>query len=219
MKVKVCGLRRQEDVTACEDAGVDYAGFIFARSSPRYIDPSAAADMESGKMLRVGVFADQPLDEVLAAALEARLDYVQLHGRESPEYAREAGAERVIKVMWPEAAAGRCLEEEMAAYADVSVFFLLDAGRGGGGHGSGFSLSLISGICPPRPFFLAGGLGPGNIETVMDGFGKNGKNIPFALDLNSGLEISPGVKDAEKIKRAVRIIRGEERREMRPWER
>ena len=201
MRIKICGLRRAEDVAVCVDAGVDFVGFIFTPLSPRCADPSVVAGINSGKSLRVGVFVNQPVDEVLCTAEQARLDFVQLHGQESAEDAAKIGAHRVIKTFWPSAFTADEMAEQMARYADVAAYYLLDAGKGGGGHGVALPLACIQRLSSPRPFFLAGGLSAGNVaEAVLE-------TAPFGVDLNSALERAPGIKDAQKVIEAVRAIR------------
>ncbi|MBP8783930.1 MAG: phosphoribosylanthranilate isomerase [Synergistaceae bacterium] len=201
VRIKVCGLRRAEDVGVCVDAGVDFVGFIFTPLSPRYVEPSVVAGISSGKALRVGVFVDQPVEEVRRVAEQARLDFVQLHGQESPEEASAIGAHRVIKAFWPSAMTPEEMTVQMARYADACAYYLLDAGKGGGGHGTILSLACIKRLCPPRPFFLAGGLGAENVAEAV------GEVAPFGVDLNSMLERAPGIKDAQKIIAAVGAIR------------
>lgn len=201
VRIKVCGLRRAEDVAVCVDTGVDFVGFIFTPLSPRYVEPSVVAGISSGKALRVGVFVDQPVEEVRRVAEQARLDFVQLHGQESPEEANAIGAQRVIKAFWPSAMTAEEMAEQMARYEDACAYYLLDAGKGGGGHGTPLLLESIKGLRSPRPFFLAGGLGVENVAEAV------GEVAPFGVDLNSALERAPGIKDAQKIIAAVRAIR------------
>ena len=204
--IKVCGLRRAEDVGVCVESGVDFVGFIFVPGSPRFVTPAEAKRLESGSAERVGVFADQPLEEVLRMADEARLDRLQLHGSESPEYAERVGAERVIKTFWPDALRFRRegdadLAVHMKRYVDAAACFLFDAGNGGGGHGVSLAFERLKNVRVPRPFFIAGGLG-------MENAGEAVRILkPFAVDLNSALETAPGVKDAKKIRETVRSLK------------
>lgn len=201
VRIKICGLRQAEDVAVCIDAGVDFVGFIFTPLSPRYVEPSVVAGINSGKALRVGVFVNQPVDEVLRTAEQARLDFVQLHGQESPEEAEKIGIHQVIKTFWPSAFTADEMAEQMARYADVAAYYLLDAGKGGGGHGVALPPECIQRLRSPRPLFLAGGLGVENVAEAVS------KAAPFGVDLNSALERAPGIKDAQKVIEAVRAIR------------
>ena len=205
LRVKVCGLTRQQDVRLCLDLGVDFTGFIFAENSPRRVSPETAAAFPSGHALRVGVFAGQPLETVTRIMRDVRLDFAQLHGDEDPAFCRAVGPERVIKVLWPErllreapapggpACLGDRLERECRRFADACACFLLDAGSGGGGSGRELNGSALSGFNPPRPWLMAGGVGPANAAAIAAAC------APYGLDCNSALESGPGVKDQAKL--------------------
>lgn len=197
--IKVCGLTRSEDLNACFESGVDFTGLIFANKSPRCISPQQAAELPSdpaGRCKRVGVFVKQPLEETLQTARTARLELIQLHGGETPEYCRAIGPERVIKVLWPQKVSPAELEAEFQRFAPVCSYFLLDSGLSGGGSGQRLDEKTLSGLAtlnPPRPWFLAGGLDGQSAALALT------HCRPYALDFNSGLEISPGIKDLRKI--------------------
>ncbi len=132
--IKVCGITHQSDLDACIGMGVNFCGFIFHPASARYISPFRAGALRSGGLKRVGVFVKQGDDEINRIMEMARLDFAQLHGDQSPDVARKIGAERVVKVLWPQRYASvEHLLADMENYAHSSGFFLLDAGRGGGG--------------------------------------------------------------------------------------
>lgn len=202
--VKVCGLTRAQDVSLCLELGVDFTGFIFAPQSPRRVAPGEAARLPAGKAARVGVFAGQSLDEIRAVMREARLDFAQLHGGEDPEFCRAVGAERVIKTIWPErpgadrAQNGEEFLHQLHAlcrpFAEACALYLLDAGAQGGGSGKELQRRGLAAFSPPRPWLLAGGIGPGNARLALS------ECAPFGLDCNSALESAPGVKDAEKLR-------------------
>ncbi len=136
MFCKVCGLRRQEDLDLAIDLDVRMCGFIFHPKSPRYIEPEDAAQLQSGTMLRVGVFVDQDAEEIARIMDIARLDLAQLHGQHSVECAEALGADRVIRVLWPEKYESLdALREAMQFYASSCAYYLLDAGQSGGGSG------------------------------------------------------------------------------------
>ena len=102
MLCKVCGLTRPEDVALCHCLGVDFTGFIFARQSPRFVEPRVVAALPQGPAQRVGVFVQANLATIQNTAQEAKLDLVQLHSGEEVDFCRAVGPERVIKVLWPE---------------------------------------------------------------------------------------------------------------------
>lgn len=209
--VKICGLTRAADVRLCLDLGAAFTGFIFVPQSPRYVSPRQAAAFPSGAAARVGVFAGQAVDEVLEIMREARLDFAQLHGNEDPRFCRAVGPERVIKVLWPERLAVnqsdgsereriRALQRACENFASVCAFFLLDAGSSGGGSGRELPRGCLSHFVPPRPWLLAGGIGPANAAAVM------AECAPFGIDCNSGVEAEPGVKDPAKLRALINTL-------------
>ncbi len=176
-----------------------YTGFIFAPKSPRFIEPEAAARLPRGEARRVGVFAGHGVSAIHDIMRLAGLDYAQLHGGEDEDFCRRVGPERVIKVFWPEHLTPEELERETARFAPVSSLFLLDAGASGGGSGQTLAWNRLRTFAPPRPWLLAGGLHPGNIQDALRAC------APSALDCNSGLDTRPGVKDEAKLRAMVRI--------------
>jgi phosphoribosylanthranilate isomerase len=199
--IKVCGLTSKDDLKACQDMGVDLTGFIFHSPSPRNAAPGLVGSWEKKKEIRVGVFVNQKPEEILEIIDMAGLDLVQLHGEQGPDMCLAMGAMRVIRVFWPERfAAPDDFQLEIDRFRDVCRYFLFDAGKGSGGHGRSISSPWLEKIKSPKPFFLAGGLGPENIAglpvTGMTG-----------LDLNSGVELSPGRKDPQKIRKVLDIVR------------
>ena len=195
--IKVCGMTRAEDLEACRDAGVDLTGFIFHPKSPRYITPKQAADLPRIG-LRVGVFVSQSAEEIRKIMDTADLDLAQLHGKQDEQFCKDVGEDRVIRVFWP---AGydsvKELNRDLARFAPVCRMFLLDSGTGGGGHGTTINWSGLKGLEAIRPWLLAGGLTPETVAKALE------ICRPDGLDLNSGLESTPGCKDARLIQKAV----------------
>ena len=197
--IKICGLTRAQDVALCHDLGVDFTGFIFAAKSPRFIAPEKAALLPSGPARRVGVFVNEDLNAVQQIARTAKLDLLQLHGGESVEYCKAVGAQRVIKVLWPDRLSPDELQKTINAFADSCAYFLLDAGTQGGGSGQTLDWEKLTAITFPKPWLLAGGLGPQTLATARSALITN---PPDGFDLNSALESAPGIKD-EKLVKAV----------------
>lgn len=205
--VKVCGLTRPEDARLCARAGADLLGFIFHPASPRFITPDFPASLgpdDLGQARKVGVFVKETAVEICHTLEEAKLDYVQLHGGQGPEFCRAVGFERVIKVFWPERYASLDeLAQDMARFADCALF-LLDAGTSGGGHGRSLDFATLAELDSPRPWLLAGGLGPQNVGAAV----ATCANANLAgVDLNSGVESVPGLKDIEKVRTAIAVCR------------
>ena len=190
----MCGTTRREDALEAVRLGVDALGFIFYRRSPRCIELAAAGDIIAllpPLVDRVGVFVNAPLEEIEDCAV-CGLSMVQLHGGESPQFCREVRAAlphcRVIKAF---RVGEGSTPEEFAAYDESVDAFLLDTYVKGapGGTGQIFDWSRVRELRLARPVFLAGGLTPENVVRAID------EVAPFAIDINSGVEVQPGVKD------------------------
>ena len=196
--VKVCGMTRPEDVIGCTEAGADLLGFIFAAKSPRCLTPAQAAALPRTAAKRVGVFVEHTLAEVLSIMDEAGLDLAQLHGGQDPDFCRAVGPDRVIRAFWPQKHPDPgSLAAAMAPFAGAVRFALLDAGTAGGGHGQSLDFATLAALSPPMPWLLAGGLGPDNVAEAIRIAQPNG------VDLNSGVEASPGLKDLAKVRRSL----------------
>ncbi len=195
-KVKICGLANLEDARFAAGALADYLGFIFYRESPRFIDPARAGAIiqwiEGPKT--VGVFVNAPLDEVNRIAAQTGIDLIQLHGNESPEYCSLID-KPVIKALRAEPGNGLDLTRQIQPYRDVVDYLLFDSsdGRNWGGTGKTFDWSLLNDLQLTTPWFLSGGLNSDNIVDACN------RHKPYAVDLSSGLEQAPGIKDYEKI--------------------
>lgn len=194
--VKICGIRSLEDARAALAAGADLLGLNFVPASPRYLDPAAARELAralDGAPL-VGVFADAAAEEVRRIAARVGLAALQFHGAEAPAYCR-GWTKPTIKAL--AARPGEDLAARAAAYE--TDFILLDSwvpGRAPGGTGIPLDAAAIRGV-PPERLFLAGGLRP---ETVGD---LVRRCRPHGVDVASGVERSPGVKDHDKIREFV----------------
>lgn len=198
---KICGLTRTEDVQAAYHAGAYYGGLIFVPSSPRYVSPVQAALLVQAAPLNfVGVFVNHPLQEVAAIATNLKLSAVQLHGDEDDHYLHALKAELPSGCQIWKAYRVKQALPELTTLADR---ILLDSfhPQQHGGSGVSFDWQLLSAInSHKRPIMLAGGLALHNIEQAL--------SYPVtALDLNSGLESAPGIKDPQKIQQALQLIR------------
>lgn len=197
MKIKICGLRRREDVDYANQVMPDYVGFILAEGFRRQISREQARSLKqrlSHGIQAVGVFVNNPVEEVISYLEEGIIDMAQLHGDETEEdiqYIQAVTAKPVIKAV---KAQNRYIVE---AWLDSSADYLLfDSGTG---TGKSFDWSLLTDV--EREYFLAGGLNPGNIEEAVK------QLAPYAIDISSGVE-TDGVKDLEKMQAAVNVVRG-----------
>ncbi len=208
--VKVCGMTREADARLCAALGADLLGFIFHPDSPRCTRPDLPASLDFADrpgVRKVGVFVAQTLADTLALMDAGRLDMAQLHGGQDEafceELARALGPKRVIKVVWPESADPLEFQSELERFAPFCGHFLADAGRGGGGHGRTIGSGqpgVLDLAVFPRPLILAGGLKPGNLREMLDRY------LPVGVDLNSGVESAPGLKDEQLLRAAFAEI-------------
>lgn len=196
-KVKICGITNLEDARFVSGALADFIGFIFYPDSARFVDPAKAGAIINwlegpGK---VGVFVNQPLDDVQRIATKTGIDYVQLHGEEPVEYCNLIN-KKVIKVIHigPDTQEGE-LRARIEPYLDSVEYLLFDTKLPGkwGGTGTTFDWNLLDEIGQLKPFFLSGGL---NTENIRDAIKTT---HPYAVDLSSGVEESPGLKDFSMI--------------------
>ncbi|MDR1224215.1 MAG: phosphoribosylanthranilate isomerase [Tannerella sp.] len=205
MKIKVCGLRNPENIRLIEALDIDCAGFIFYRKSPRCVSDGEECREAIRRCTKpkVGVFVNETPENMLRKAGLYRLDGLQLHGDESPETCnalRQAGY--FILKAFPVASAGEF--PETRNYAGCTDYVLFDTKCAAcGGSGLRFDWSLLERYTGRTPFFLSGGLAPDSIHDI-----RSLQHVRFAgIDLNSGFEQSPAVKDVRKLERFIREIR------------
>ena len=196
--VKVCGMREAASLTAVADLEPDFLGFIFAPSSPRYVGEVLTPDLVRGlpdRVQRVGVFVNEATAQVLVTAGRFGLSFVQLHGHEAPAQCAElqAAGLRVIKAF----GVGEDFDfDALGPYVPHCDYFLFDAqGPAPGGNGRVFDWRVLENYPWPVPYLLAGGLRPEHAAVVRN------LQLPglVGIDLNSGLEIAPGVKDPARV--------------------
>jgi phosphoribosylanthranilate isomerase len=192
MRVKFCGITNLEDAREAARLGAWAIGLNHHAQSPRYCQPDAAARIavELRRQLEiVGVFVDPALADVVAAAENESLSMIQLHGGEGPAFCREVGRRTGCKVI--KALRVRSAADVQAAEAFRTDYHLLDAYRPGqpGGTGESFDWDLLAGRRSAVPLILAGGLIPANVQDAI------AAARPYAVDVASGVEASPGVKD------------------------
>jgi len=191
-----------EDALTAADCGAQALGFIFYPPSPRYIHPlkaKAIMDQIPSRVIRVGVFVNQSHQEIMAIARICRLHLIQLHGDETPDFFLRFPASRLIKAFAPRQ------ENDLLILKAYRVRgLLIDARRPGvyGGTGERADWALARKAGEFHSLLLAGGLGEESIREALQIVS------PQAVDLNSGLESSPGKKDPEMVRRVMEIIRG-----------
>ena len=209
MDIKICGLKTKEALDAALEGGASHVGFIFFPKSPRFIDPTAAGPLREvarGKAKAVAVTVDAD-DETLDAIVAGMApDLLQFHGRESPERLAELKARYglpVIKAL-PIREAGDLAT--IRSFLGVADRFLFDAKppKGSelpGGNGVSFDWSLLAGLDPSIDYLLSGGLNADNIGDALSLL------QPGGIDVSSGVESAPGVKDVKLIADFFRSVR------------
>ena len=197
-KIKICGLKRIEDVISVNVAEPDYCGFIFNVSGSRRSigaeQLNILVDMLNPEIVPIGVFVSEKTDVILRIVRESGIRMVQLHGQENGEIIHTIQSKAQVPVI--KAVSVRSKEDVRSAVLSPADYLLFDCGEGG--TGQTFDWNLLEDI--PRPYFMAGGIGTHNMEEVLRRFS------PFALDVNSSVE-TDGQKDGKKILAAVRMLR------------
>ena len=202
MKVKICGIRRAEDIEIVNKYLPDFIGFIFVPTSKRYVEPSAVAELKKNldpRIKTVGVFVNESIEKIKEIKKVYSLDVIQLHGEETPQFCEELGGRiwKAIRVKDED-----CVEI-LDTYAEYTELLLLDTYVDGthGGTGQAFDWDLIEFFSADYNIGLAGGITRENVLKAKK------KVEPELIDVASGSETN-GIKDEEKIKDIIQIIRG-----------
>ncbi len=194
-KIKLCGIRRKEDIELVNLVKPDYIGYVFAKSSKRYVTPEAALELTrllDPEIIPVGVFVDEAIENVISLYESGAIKAAQLHGEESGEYISELQKRGITVIKAFKVKNVSDAEKAEQSRADI---VLLDSGSG---SGEVFDWSLIETV--RRDYFLAGGLNENNVSDAI-------KTLhPFAVDASSCIETN-GFKDLEKAQRFVAAIR------------
>jgi phosphoribosylanthranilate isomerase len=204
IKIKICGMRDVRNIVEVGSTGPDYMGFIFYKDSPRYVgsDFYIPTNLPTS-VKKVGVFVNESVENILSAVKIHQLDFVQLHGDESVEVCqklKDAGIS-IIKVF-------RVDEEfdfsKTSAFNEVADYFLFDTkGKSYGGNAKKFDWDLLKEYDNKIPFFLSGGIDSSSVEEIL---ALKNLNL-YAIDLNSGVELSPGLKSITKVSEAINNLR------------
>jgi phosphoribosylanthranilate isomerase len=199
VRIKICGVTRLEDALLAARLGVDALGFNFWPRSRRHVTPAAARQIIARLppfVTPVGVFVNQSEGEMRAVAAETGIQVFQLHGDEPPELCSRLPLP-VVKAIPVDQVATL---SKLLSY-EVQAFLLDTPSRGYGGTGRPFDWSLAEGVSEVAPVILAGGLTPENVAEAVRAV------RPWAVDVASGVESFPGVKDADRMLRFVTAVR------------
>jgi len=194
--VKVCGMKNPENIMEVSKLKPDMMGFIFYPSSKRFVgDQFIVPDNFPGNIKKVGVFVDESIERVFAIVKKCNLQVVQLHGTESPEYClriKNSGVE-VIKAFGIDESFNWNIPE---SYISTSNYFIFDTKTPKhGGSGRKFSWKVLDNYKHNHPFLLSGGIGPEDTGLIKSFVHRQ----CIGIDINSGFETGPGVKDVEKL--------------------
>jgi phosphoribosylanthranilate isomerase len=199
--VKICGLTNLADAIAAAAAGADALGFVFYEPSPRAVPIEVAADIIRrlpAAVVKVGVFVDAPEELVVRAARECGLNLLQFHGHEAPAYCVQFGLMSMKAFRIRDAAS----LQELAAYPTDAWLLDAYAPDKAGGTGETFNWDLaVQARGLGRPIFLAGGLTPANVAEAVQ------QVRPYGVDVSSGVEAAPGMKDQAKVREFIRAAK------------
>ena len=203
LRIKVCGMKYTENRQQVENLDVDFLGYIFYAPSKRFIGEMPEPGLFAAEKSKVAVFVNENAFEILGLAKNLGFEYVQLHGKENPKTCQMLKKQglKVIKAFNVNANFNFADTENFAKVAD---FFLFDTKtKLPGGSGEKFDWSMLENYTGHTPFFLSGGIGPNDVESI--------KNLSHpkltGLDLNSGFEDEPGLKNIEKLKHFIEEIK------------
>ena len=198
-KIKICGMRDAENIQAVAGLQPDYMGFIFYEKSPRFV----GSEFSVTGLNAVGVFVNESTEEILNKLKSINAGIVQLHGNETPEQCAELKG-KGIQVIKAFSIDDDFDFDKTRPYEDVVDYFLFDTkGKYYGGNAYPFDWNKLNEYSQSKPFFLSGGL---NAQNVANLDLVKGMNL-YAIDLNSGVEDSPGVKNIEKIKLVMSCLK------------
>ena len=210
VEVKICGLKTAEAVDAAVAAGADLVGFVFFKKTPRFVTPAVAGGL-AGRVpqgvLKVGLTVDATDDELAAITGNGAVDILQLHGAEPPERVAQVRAKFGLPVMKALAIANPADVANARVYESVADRLLFDAKPPAGadrpgGNAVSFDWGLMSGSEWAVPWLLAGGLTPDNVAEAIRVSGAPG------VDVSSGVESAPGVKDLDRIRAFLAAAKG-----------
>lgn len=213
-RIKICGMTRPGDVRAAVACGADAIGLVFYPKSARLVSVEQARALRQAVpafVSAVTLFVDPTVDDVNRVIEQVQPDLLQFHGSETPEFCRQFARRyiRAFRVGAPGLATSSDLLHECLRYGDAAGWLFDSYSSGYGGSGRSFDTSLLGAVlaCPEaRPVILAGGLSASTLDAALDAV------RPFAVDVSSGVETSPGIKSGERIAAFVAGVRAHDGR-------
>jgi len=216
LNIKVCGMTEMAQIHALGELGVNFIGFIFYEKSPRYVfhqltekeirKKKNEIKVINGTFKKVGVFVNKNPQEIRHIVDECGLDFVQLHGNETPEYCNMLFAKvPIIKAFSIDEQSD--IKSIIQPYQEFVDYFLFDAAtKNYGGSGKKFNWKLLENQEINKPFFLSGGIIADDVEIIISLIKQNAMKGLFSLDINSKFEIEPGIKNIPVIQNFLQQI-------------
>ena len=203
LKIKVCGMKYAGNRSDTEKLPVDYLGFIFYPKSKRFVGKNISPELFNTEKAKVAVFVNEKTNEIIRIIREYDFKYVQLHGNETPEVC-ETLKNRGLKIIKAFSVNDNFDFSELTNYESCADFFLFDTKTEiPGGSGKKFNWKILKKYTMNTPFFLSGGIGPGDAGAIKE------FNHPklYGIDLNSRFEDEPGLKNIEKLEEFINEIK------------
>jgi len=206
IQIKVCGMKLQENIKEIGKLSPDFLGFIFYEKSARYFEgeiPEINPDIK-----KVGVFVNASLEEIQEKSKRYALDFIQLHGDETPEFCAKVENSVTAKIIKAFALDVHFDFSILEPYQNSCSYFLFDTkGQYFGGNGTTFDWNILKKYTLPKDYFLSGGIGLKTMEKLSDFLKKDYSEKCIALDLNSQFEDSPGLKNSDKINEFMQLLK------------
>ena len=206
-KIKICGINEIKIIDCCINNGIEYCGLIFYEKSPRFVNIELAVKIinyvNNRKIIPVGVFFNTPLNEIKKIIEKTCLRHIQLHGNEDNNYINQLKKEFDLQII---KSIGINNKDDLKKMDDLQLsdYFLFDykpeINELPGGNAKKFDWSLLHNIKTNKPWFISGGINIDNVEEI------NKKLIPYGIDISSGVEEKPGIKDSRKIDALLEIL-------------
>lgn len=206
IQIKICGMKFPENTKEISQLSPDFLGFIFYKKSVRYFEGEISEINPDIK--KVGVFVNASLEEIQEKSKQYALDYIQLHGDETPEFCATVESSTTAKVIKAFALDSNFDFSILEPYQNYCSYFLFDTkGQYFGGNGATFDWSILKKYTLPKEYFLSGGISLQTVEKLIEFLKSDYSEKCFALDLNSKFEDSPGLKNSSKLKEFMQLLK------------